>query len=290
MTRDQRALALRRRSVLFACLCLGALTLGCEDKGKLSAERAKEHARFAAEAVKTDVAEVRQGLPQGAKQLEALYREKTEPKDDLAAVRKALARARDKVQDLRVAKSTFFALVDSAGTVLRNDQEQDLMAGKNAFASFPELKQALAGKYVETRGSMPEAARVKGSDGQWVAAQPIQVDGDVRGLYVTGWSWSAYAYRLENAVRGKVRSESADQAKDPLIYVYIVVGNDVYGAPVSPEVNAQAIAEQKPMSKIEGEGVHAATLEITGRDFGLAVQGTPALGEQVGVAVLRSET
>ena len=33
------------------------------------------------------------------------------------------------------------------------------MAGKNAFTSFPEAKQALAGKYVETRGSMPEAAR-----------------------------------------------------------------------------------------------------------------------------------
>jgi hypothetical protein len=278
----------RRTVFVLAFPAFLALSIAaCQNKGKVSLEHARAHADELAKIVREDVEEVRRGLPDGAKHLAKLYESERAPKDDLPEVRAALERARGKVQDLRVAKSTFFALVDPSGQVLRNDQEQDLMVGKKIFSSFPELEKALSGKYVETRGSMPEAARVKGPDGQWVAAQPIVSGGATKGLYVTGWSWSAYAYRLENAVRSGVRGKSD---RDPLIYVYVVVDADVYGAPISPEVNAKAIAEQKPMSKIQGEGVHEATLEITGRDFGLAVKGTPALGPAVGVAVLRSET
>ena len=276
--------ALRSPAFLGAAL----LALACSKGAKVSVEKATAQAAQAVKTVETDVEEVRRGMPEGAKQLAPLYGKATAPADDLKAVRDGLQRARDKVQDLRVAKSTFFALADPGGTVLRNDREQDLMAGKSLLAPFPELKKAAAGSYVETRGSMPEAAEVKGRpDGQWVAAQPVAVDGAVKGLYVTGWAWSAYAYRLENSVRGAARDEGA---KEPLLYVYVVVENDVYGAPISPEVNAQKIAEQKPLDKIQGDAPFTAELEITGRDFGLAVRAAPALGPKVGIAVLRSET
>jgi hypothetical protein len=277
------------RFVRFAPWCF-VLALACQDKGKVSADHARQHAELLAETVKTDVQEVRQGLPEGAKHLAPLYAEQAAPKDDLPAVRDALERARAKVQDLRIAKSTFFALADEAGTVLRNDQEQDLMAGKNLFASFPELRQALSGKYVETRGAMPEAARVKGNDGQWVAAHPVTVEGKVRGLYVTGWSWSAYAYRLENAARGKARSDLPSSAREPLLYVYVLVGEQAFGAPISPEINARAILDLKPLGKLQGDAVFSSTIEITGRDFGLAIKATPLLGAETAVAVLRSET
>jgi hypothetical protein len=274
------------RSPLFLGAAL--LALACSKGAKVSVEKATAQAAQAVKTVETDVEEVRRGMPEGAKQLAPLYGKATAPADDLKAVRDGLERARDKVQDLRVAKSTFFALADPGGTVLRNDREQDLMAGKSLLTPFPELKKAAAGSYVETRGSMPEASEVKGRpDGQWVAAQPVAVDGTVKGLYVTGWAWSAYAYRLENSVRGAARDEGA---KEPLLYVYVVVENDVYGAPISPEVNAQKIAEQKPLDKIHGDAPFTAELEITGRDFGLAVRAAPALGPKVGIAVLRSET
>jgi hypothetical protein len=285
--------AMQRALSFTTPLCISALLglAGCDSTKKLSATKAGEHVSYLAEAVAGDVDEVRKGLPEGAKHLEKLYEGDSAPKDDLKAVRERLDYARNKVQDLRVAKSTFFALADAKGDVLRNDQEQDLMAGKNLLAPFPELKNALAGKYVETKGSMSEAARVKGSDGQWVAAVPITVGGQVRGLYVTGWSWSAYAYRLENALRGNVKSALGDSnAKMPLVYVYVVVGDQAFGAPVSPEVNAEAIAKQKPLAKIQGDSVWVTNLDITGRDFGLAVKKTPVLGPDIGVAVLRSET
>lgn len=282
---------MRSLAFVLACFVLSLPLGACESNKKLSASKAAEHVAFLTEAVAQDVGEVRNGLPEGAKHLEKLYKADTSPKDDLKAVREQLDYARNKVQDLRVAKSTFFALADEQGNVLRNDQEQDSMAGKNLFASFPELRNALSGKYVETKGSMPEAARVNGNDGEWVAAVPVSSGGQVKGIYVTGWSWSAYAYRLENALRGSVKSAlGGESAKMPLIYVYVVVGDQAFGAPVSPEVNAQAIAKEKTLSKVQGDAAYVTTLDITGRDFGLAVKKTPILGADVGVAVLRSET
>lgn len=267
-------------------------SVSCRNTTELSVARAKEHAVMLAKITETDVAEVRSGMPQGQVHLHSLFEEQTPPQDNLEEVRAGLERARYKVQDLRVAKSTFFAFVDSNGSVLRNDQDQDLMAGKDAFQAFPEIKQALAGKYVETRGSMPEAAGVRGRpDGQWVAAQPISVGGQVKGILLTGWSWSAYAYRLETAVRSKLKIESAsEQEKLPLVYVYVVVDKAAYGAPVSPDINAQAIQKLDPLSKLAADGTFAAPIEITDRSFGLGVKVAPALGERVAIAVLRSET
>jgi hypothetical protein len=210
---------------------------------------------------------------------------------DSETARKALETARNKVQDLRVAKSTFFALTDKDGNVIRNDQDQDLMAGKNIFKAFPALKQVLTGSVVETRGSMPEAAGVKGKpDAQWVIGVPVEVAGKPAAAYVSGWSWSAYAYRLESSLRGDVVSHTKEGDKVPLLYVYVLVGGGVYGAPISPTVNGEAILKQKPLEKASAAAPFAVPLEIEGRQFGLAVVPLPAIGKDAGIAVLRSET
>ncbi|MET0792311.1 MAG: hypothetical protein ABW061_12385, partial [Polyangiaceae bacterium] len=213
------------------------------------------------------------------------------PSEDPHAARSALFTARNKVQELRVSKGTFFAVSGTDGVVIRDDQDPDLMVGRPLLGSFPELQTALAGKYVETHGSMPEAAGVIGrSDGQWVAAQPVLQGSEVKGLYVTGWSWAAYAYRLERALSSNLRSELSEGQKLPLAYVYLVVGKDVYGTPISPEVNAQAIAKLSPLSNASPSAPTTFELEIDGREFGLAVELAPDLGKDVAVAVLRSET
>lgn len=285
--------AVRRQQLTWVTCALFALcvfaTFGCRGTGKESAERAKEHVALLARAAQTDVEEVRQGLPKGAAYVrEYLAGGKYE---DPAESREVLDKARNKVQDLRVAKSTFFALTDPLGTVLRSDQEHDALAGKKLFEAFPGLKAALTGEYVETRGALEEAAGVRGrKDGQWVAAVGVKDGADAKGLYVTGWSWSAYAYRLENQLRSTVRSNLGPQGKEPLVYVYVVVGNDVFGAPISPDVNAKAVAEQRFLDKAKDVSIVSAEAEITGRDFGMAFQRTPLLGADVGVAVLRSET
>ena len=286
----------RRRFLAVCALTLvpsGAGVAACKDTTKVSIARASEHVAFLVETTTKDVDEVRHGLPDGAVQLaESLKKDPALTKDP-NALHDALELTRRKVQDLRMAKSTFFAIADPGGTVLRNDQDQDRMVGRPLFASFPVLP-AAAKKYVETTGSMPEAAGVRAPrpDGQWIAGTPVTVDGETKALYVTGWSWASYAYRLELALRGKVRSELTEQktGKEPLVYVFMVVGNAVYGAPVTPEVSAKAIADLDPLAKVKGSDVFTSPIEITGRSFGLAVRRAPAFGADVGIAILRSET
>jgi hypothetical protein len=283
----QRALCLT--IVMWA---LGLVGLGgCKDSEEVSRQHALRHVGDLIQTIQADVQEVRAGLPEGAKHLVALFEKEEHREEKASAARQAVEKARNKVQDLRVAKSTFFAVAGTDGVVIRNDQEQDRMAGKGLFGPFPKLREALRGKYVETLGSMPEASGVRGKpDGQWMAAQPVRVGGAVKGLYVTGWSWSAYAYRLEFHLRGKLRSGLAQHEKLPLVYVFMLVDQKAYGAPVSPVVSQDAIAGLDPLSKVEGDGTFSTRLEITGRGYGLAVKGTPIFGPKVGVAVLWSET
>lgn len=277
-------------ALLFLLALCSALACGCKSSAKQSAERARDHVRLLVRASSSDVEEVRNGLPKGAKLLSEYFA--AGKFEDAQAAREVLDRARGKVQDLRVAKSTFFALVDVKGTVLRSDQEHDALSTKNLLAAFPELERALGGSYVETRGELAEAAGVRGrADAQWVAAQPVTVDGAVKGLYVTGWSLSSYAYRLENQLRSEVRSGLKEREKEPLVYVFVLAGGRVYGAPITPDVNAKALAEQGLPGKLAGaDAPQELELEITGREFGAAYARAPALGPDVGIAVLRSET
>jgi len=277
---------------VFSVLVFAAwVASGCKAPSAISAEKAKLNVVALTKATHSDVVEVRSGLPQGAKFLAALFATGKPPSDDPHGARSTLETARNKVQDLRVSKGTFFAVAGTDGIVIRNDQDQDLMAGHPLLPSFPELKLALAGQYVETRGSMPEAAGVRGrADGQWVAGQPVLQGTEVKGLYVTGWSWAAYARRLEFALSSNLRSELTEGQKMPLAYVYLVVGKDVFGAPISPEVNAQAIAKLSPLQNASATTPTSFELTIAGREFGLAVELAPDLGKDVAVAVLRSET
>jgi hypothetical protein len=282
----------RSLALVLSILGLGLCT-ACKDSTKLSVAKASAHAGFLAETIKKDVGEVRPGLPVGAEALAQAWKADATIETDSKAAQRALEDARKKVQDLRVAKSTFFALADTNGTVIRNDQEQDRMAGHSLFSAFSALSDAKS-RYVETSGSMPEASGVRAprADGQWVAAAPVQVAGVTKGLYVTGWSWSAYAYRLEFALRSRIRSELMGKPteKEPLTYVYMLVGKAAYGAPVTPEVNMKAIADLDPLARTKGEEVLSQKIEVTGREYGLAVKRTPILGPDVAVAVMRSET
>lgn len=281
-------LSTAKRVCVLLALVAATATSGCKKSSAVSAEKASEHVTFLAKAVETDLTEVRAGMPKGAELLKAYF--EAGEFQDASAAREQLEKTRGKVQDLRVAKSTFFALVDDKGIVIRSDQEHDALAGKSLSQAFPEISRALAGSFVETRGAIDEASGVRGrKDAQWLAAQPVGAAGAVKGLYVTGWSFSAYAYRLENQLRSHVRSSLDKEDKEPLVYVFVVVDGKAFGAPITPEVNAQAV-EQQAFIKAEAKTPATAELEITGREFGAAFVSTPGLGKGAGIAVLRSET
>lgn len=279
------------RSPLVLAAAFVLALVACEDQGKKSAALAKADLPFLIQTTERDVLEVRTGLPLGAEHVARLFAERSPEEPSFEALHDALQRAREKTQDLRVAKSTFFAVALPDGKVLRNDQKQDLMAGKMLFDSYPGLAAARTQGYTEAGGSMPEASGVRGKDdAQWVAAVPLKSEKDTFGLYVTGWSWSSYAYRLETALRSEILSRLKEREKLPLTYIYVVVGNRAYGTPISPLVNGQAVVDSKPEERLKKEESYSLSLEIQGRSFGVAVGRAPSLGSNVAIALVRSET
>jgi hypothetical protein len=265
----------------------------CQGTDQASVGRAVNHAKDLVEMARKDAGEVRTGLPLGARELGKRWAAGgVDLTIDSEATREALNYVRNKVQDLRVAKSTFFALAAPDGRIVRNDREQDLMAGAPLFAAFPGLARSAQGQCAEALGVMSEAHGVRGKpDAEWVSACGVDVGGQIRGLYVTGWAWSSYAFRLEFSLRSRVTIELAGKRDNlPLLYAFVLVGDQVYGSPESPEINAKAIAERQPLANLSAEGTFSTLIEITGRQFALGVQSAPDVAPQVAIAVLRSET
>ncbi|MDB4946849.1 MAG: hypothetical protein JWP97_6383 [Labilithrix sp.] len=280
-----------------ACLALGPALLlpGCKDKGKASAEEARTNARFLSELAEKDVAEIERGLPEGAKRMAAqLAKEKDpDPRAASSQVRSALLKMRQQVPDLGVAKSTFFAFTDDKGIAIRNDLEQDTMAGKDVVGAYPDFKRALAGEpFVATQGTFPGVPNPIGPDKEWVAAVPVKrEDGTLSGLLVTGWTYRRFAYHLQEALKRELQDRllrESDKGKLPVLYVFLFDKAGVYGARGTPPVNEKALHGLDLVGKTNA-GPADAPIDLEDRPFGWAAIRVAKLGPDVGIVVLRSE-
>ncbi len=270
-----------------------ALTLtACDDGRKLAEQAAADTLPKLAPVLQQDVTEVRRGLPLGADKLGPML----DP-DTLASpvgVQKAISRTRALVPDLDVAKSTFFSYADATGTVVRSETDPDVLAGKSLVAAFPPLKKAIdpGGGLTDAWGELKDLRGVKnGPDLEWVVAAPVKDDkGQLKGVFVTGWSLRLYVRRLETSATAAVReaAEKAGKKNPPIVYVFLVKGKTAYGTPVAPDVNAHALEALDLVGKAAA-GPYRGTLEITGRGFGVAAMRVPELGDDAVLAVLTSE-
>lgn len=285
-------------SLLASLSAVPALATGCKDKGKVSAEEARTNVKFLVDLAEKDVAEIDRGLPEGAKKMAAQLARETDAKQldakqNAPQVRAALLKMRQQVPDLGVAKSTFFAFTDDKGIAVRNDLEQDTMAGKDLVGAYPDLKRALAGEpYVTTQGRFPGVPNPQGPDKEWVAGVPVKRDdGSLVGLLVTGWTYRRFAYHLQEALKRELQDRlmrEGDKGKLPVLYVFVYDKDGVYGARGTPPTNETALAELSLVTKTAGGAVDA-PLTIADRAFGYGAARVPKLGPDVGIVVLRSE-
>jgi hypothetical protein len=276
---------------LAALVGLALCSAACKDQAKESASLAAGDVQAMADLVDKDVAEVERGLPEGAKQLAPLVADGADPRQDIAGVRRALLRVRRDVSDLLVAKSTFFALSDPAGIAIRNDLEEDVMAGKDLMTAFPVLAKAKDG-YIAGTGSFGGPPSHNGPDEDWIAASPVKRgDGSVGALLVTGWSYRYFSRHLQEALKTRlldVSKAAGTEGKLPVYYVAVFDKTGVYSAPTTPQIDEQVLATQDLVSKTAA-GATTGTLSITDRAFGYAARRTPKLAPDTGVVVLRSE-
>lgn len=270
-----------------------ALLAGCDNKAKLSEQKAVEHVAETAKLIDADVEEIRQGLPEGSKKLvEPLAEGGGEVTP--ARARKAMKKVREAVVKLQLSKATFFAVTDLEGVAYASDQETDELSGKNLLQAYKGLEKAKGGSYTEVIGEMNETKGVRqGDDVQWVAAAPIAAaDGKVTGLYVAGWSFRRFTFHLEEQLKSNLRSAvpKGSPIKLPLVYVYVLRDGKAYGTPAAPEVNIKAVEGLGLPGKLgAGGGGWQGQVEITGRSFGAAALPAKKLCDQCAVVVLRSE-
>lgn len=282
------------RTTLTVTLAFALVGAGCKDQGKISAQGASEDAAFLKALVEKDVGEIDRGLPEGAKRLGAMVSKAPEIPSDPAQAKTSLLRARREVPDLTIAKSTFFALADQNGIGIRNDLEEDAMAGQNLVAAFPDLKKALgsAGVYTTTTGAFPGPPGKSGPDRDWIAAAPVKDDsGKSVGIFLTGWAYRRFAYHLQESLKAELAEKvrkAGDTGKLPVFYVAVFDKTGVYSALRTPPVNEQAMTEADLVGKT-ASGAYQGTTSITDRTFGIGAVRVPSLGPETGVVVLRSE-
>jgi len=273
-----------------AGLALAVALLGCEDKVKAGGQRAGALIDHLMPLVERDVKQVRDGLPEGAKKIAPLLED--QPGGDLASLQRAIQKSRASVQSLAIAKSTFFVFVDMQGTVLRSEVDPDLAAGGSLFKDIPEMKKLEdpKGGLVETFGKMHGLRGVQtGPDMQWVVGVPVSnAAGKALGSFVTGWSLRAYANFLEEDARRFLEKSQGDQIKAaPLVYVFLVRGKEAFGAPVTPDVDADAVGKLDIVTKAAA-GTFQTTVDIEGRTFVLVAKPCAPLGSDVALAILFS--
>jgi hypothetical protein len=265
--------------------------LGCKDQAKESAAHAAPDATVLADLVTKDVAEIERGLPEGAAQLAPLLANGADPRQDIAGVRKALGRVRRDVVDLNVAKSTFFALTDASGVAIRNDLEEDSMAGQNLAVLFPVMAKARDG-FVTGTGSFPTTSNVNGRDEDWIAGAPVKrADGSTGAILVTGWSYRYFARHLHESLKNHLLDQAkaaGQEGKIPIFYVAVFDRAGVYAAPTTPDINVKTLATLDLAGKTAG-GPTTGALTIDDRPFGFAAQRTPVLAPDTGIVVLRSD-
>jgi hypothetical protein len=276
----------------FPVVCLLALGFfGCKDQGKITAQRAQENASSMAKLAETDVAEIERGLPEGAKKLSAIYVKGADLRQDPPAVRTALIKVRRDVPDLNIAKSTFFALADDKGVAIRNNLEQDAMAGQNLMLVFPELSKVGQSPFVVTTGAFAGTSTPTVPDKDWIAAVPVKIDDKVVGIFLTGWSFRRFAFHLQESLKHDLAEQlqkDHDTGKLPILYVMVFDKSGVYGAPQTPAVNEKALTDVDLVGKT-ATGPAQGVLNITDRDFGYGAARVPKLGVDTGIVVLRSD-
>ncbi len=265
-------------------------SLACTPAGKVSEKHAEAHSRSLAELAKKDVLEIDRGLPDGARKLAPLFAKGDDPRSNLPGVRKELMRIRRDVPDLLTSKATFLALADGKGIAIRNDLEEDAMAGKNLIEIFPDLSKA-RDACVATVGAFPGPAKPAGPDRDYIAACPVKnPEGATVGLLVTGWPYRSFARHLQESLKREIteQTRAADPGKLPILYVGVFDRAGVYMAPLTPKVDEDELVTLNLVEKT-ASGHAQGVVTVTDRAFGWSADRVEKLGPDTGVVVLRSE-
>jgi len=286
-------MVMRRRPYLapvFALVVASACVVGCKSK-------AAKQSELAAEDVKTLQGIVQQrridslprALPDAAKKLPPAL-------DDAATKFPAM---RDKTEDLRTAKRSFFGIVDADGVIAWIDESGWSVKGRVVGETFPAVKDCLGGKdFARSTGRFggdpPDALF-------FMDASPIR-DGDkVAGCLISAWEAIDAASDLQSqiltirgaetastAAHNKVKEQRKKAMEGPDIWVGLFRGDVVYleeGAyqPLEEATKTLGLGQKTASGSFTG------TFDVINNGWGVSATRIAALGDDVGIVVFRHQ-
>jgi hypothetical protein len=215
-----------------------------------------------------------------------------------ATIASAFEEIRNKTDDLRSAKRSYYAVVDNNGEIVAVDDPNWLVMGRKAAVAFPALNDVLGGKSKYAQGS----GRYGGADPEaltFFEAAPIVRGDKPIGAVVAAWEVHEAAEDLQRqlqtelamkTVKPKVRAKPKDKYQlvldTPDLWVAIFDKQYVWlqdGAPQPLEDGAKTIGL---FGKTAG-GAASGTFDVMNRGWGFAAKRFPSLGAEMGIAVLR---
>lgn len=277
--------------LLLAMVGLLLLGTGCKDKHALAVKKTPPLVSRLFPMIKRDIEQLRGGMPEGAKLFGTYVDE--DPAADPAGLRRAIIKIRQGVKALAFAKGTFFVFASMDGVIRRGETDPDLAAGSSLIKELPSMAPLFQPKagLVESFGYVKGLRGVQhGGDLQWVVGVPVLLPkGKQVGAFVSGWSMRKYAEYLEADSRRHLQEIAKDKTKPiPLVYVFLLRGKKAWGGPVTPQVNADAMATLNLLEKV-GSGPYSTEVSIDGRKFAVAAQSAVDFGRGTALAVMVSE-
>jgi hypothetical protein len=286
-----------RRSFLFSAVALS--TVGCKSKAQKQADAAvPDVARLEKIIAERHVDAHARALPIAASALATKLGEKTIAPTEGPAISAAFSEVRDRTDDLRSAKRSYYAVVDVNGEIVAVDDANWLVIGRKAAVAFPALNDVLTGKTKYAAG----AGRYGGADPEaltFFEASPILRADKPIGALIAAWEVHEAAEDLQRqlqtelamkTVKPKVRAKAKDKYQLVLDTpdLWVAIFDDKYvwlqdGAPQPLEEGAKSIG----LHSKTANGAWTGTFDVLNRGWGAAAARIASLGATVGVAVLR---
>lgn len=288
-----------RRSFLFSTGGLALSTVGCKSKAQKQADAAvPDVGRLEKIVAERHVDAHARALPNAAASLATKLGEKNIVPTEGALISAAFTDVRDRTDDLRSAKRSYYAVVDVNGEIVAVDDPNWLVVGRKAAVAFPALSDVLAGRAKYAAG----AGRYGGADPEaltFFEASPILREGKPIGALIAAWEVHEAAEDLQRqlqtelamkTVKPKVRAKAKDKYQLVLDTpdLWVAIFDDKYvwlqdGAPQPLEDGAKSIG----LHGKTASGAWTGTFDVLNRGWGAAAKRFPSLGPNVGLAVLR---
>jgi hypothetical protein len=288
-----------RRTFLLA---VGATaTVGCKSKAQKQAEAAvPDVTRLEKLLAERHVDSIARALPPAAEALGAKFGDKVISPTEGPNLFPIFEELRNKTDDLRSAKRSYYAIVDLGGEIVSVDDPNWLVIGRKASVAFDKLDAILTGKEKYAAG----AGRYGGADPEAMTlfeAAPIKRGDKIIGGLLCAWEIHEAAEDMQRQLQTElamktVKPKTRAKAKDKYQLVldtpdlWVATFNEKYvwlqeGVPQTLEDGAKTIG----LFEKTKNGAYSGTFDVLNRGWGVAAKRIPALGNGFGVAVLRHE-